>query len=349
MGSSVRILPLWALMPALLSIASGLEYKCEPGTGPTVCTIRCLLYSAAAVAKNGSLLPTVNLPETVHTVRLLYDLYYYRHQASIARYDMTLHTSVLHDPPNVQLEDTGMWELVLPDNLQVGEFTNNAISSVVTNATKTYAVRYLDLSHNTLQSLTNLSMLVNLQSLNLESNLIRTIKPNVFERMRNLTNLYLSNNNLETFDLRTLPKSLAVLWLMRNLLHELPLTGVSLPALTELDLESNSLTTLDLPALFTAFPALRRLLIGYNTFTKEEAERIIADLQRHSITYRVSVLENENIQCNSDEYLVDKMCFERNSFGSQSFAKALFLLMLAILVVSVFGASVRWVWYEMRY
>uniref|UniRef100_A0A182N6D9 Leucine rich immune protein (Coil-less) n=1 Tax=Anopheles dirus TaxID=7168 RepID=A0A182N6D9_9DIPT len=167
--------------------------------------------------------------------------------------------------------------------------------------------------------------------------------------MDNLTHLYLGDNHFETIDLRPLPKGLAVLRVLRNELRELSLAGVTLPALTELDLESNALATLDLAALFTALPALRLLPIAYNTFPKEEAERIIADLRRHNVTFYLGAEQDGEVECDQDEYLVDNLCFADSMLSGRSFWKALFLIVVAVVVVTVFAVSVRWIWYQMRY
>uniref|UniRef100_A0A182JZ25 Leucine rich immune protein (Coil-less) n=1 Tax=Anopheles christyi TaxID=43041 RepID=A0A182JZ25_9DIPT len=340
--------PLLVLL-ALCSVASGYVYQCEPGTATTLCSIWNLQYNAAAIAKHPERLPSVNVPATVRTVRLLYEMYYYSRRKQLIRYDTTLHTTVLHNPTALVICDTRLRQLVLPPELQVAYLSNNIISVFETDPNKTYAIRYLDLSHNSFKQLANLSALVQLQTLNLDGNRIQTIETSVFARMANLTHLYLGDNMFKKIDLQQLPKALSVLWMLRNELDELTLPGVSLPALRELDIENNALHSLDLAAMFAAFPALEVLPIAYNAFAKEEAERIIADLKRHNVTYYIGMEGIDDESCDSDEYSVDNLCFTDSMLGARTFFKGIVLLVLAALVVVMFGFSVRWIWYQMRY
>ena len=91
------------------------------------------------------------------------------------------------------------------------------------------------------------------------------------------------------------------------------------------------------------------LPIAYNSFPKEEAERIIADLKRHNVTYSVGMERMYQEGCDSDEYSVDSLCFTETLLGARSFWKGIFLLVMAVLVVCMFGFSVHWIWYQMRY
>uniref|UniRef100_A0A182P8Y6 Leucine rich immune protein (Coil-less) n=1 Tax=Anopheles epiroticus TaxID=199890 RepID=A0A182P8Y6_9DIPT len=340
-----------ALLALLCSVASctGIVYECEPGTEPTVCSIWHLQYDAAVVAKHPDRLPTVKYLDTVRTVRVLAERYYYKRKDYLPRYDITLHTTVLGNPSIVQICDSRVRQLVIPPDLQEGDFSNNIISVIETEPNRTYALRYLDLSHNNLMKLVNLSALVQLQTLNMEGNGITVLDTSVFTPMVNLTHLYLGDNSFSKIDFHPLPKGLAVLWLLRNDLRELSLTGVSRPALRELDLEANSLVTLDLAALFTAFPALRVLPIAYNQFVQVEAERIIAELKRRNVTYYIGVQRDEGDYCDSDEYSLDNLCFSETLLGTQSLWKGICLLTLAVLVLTLFGYTVRWIWNQMRY
>uniref|UniRef100_A0A182YIC8 Leucine rich immune protein (Coil-less) n=1 Tax=Anopheles stephensi TaxID=30069 RepID=A0A182YIC8_ANOST len=348
MASMRRYVRLLALI-TLWTVVSGYVYKCEPGTEPTVCSIWNLQYDADIVAKHPDRLPTVNYSFTVNTVQLLFERYYYTRHNQLERYDLTLHGTVLRNPPSVQIRDYRLRQVVIPANLQVGDFTDNAISVIETDPTEQYSVRYLDLSHNTLRDVANLTVLVQLQTLNLEGNRITTLEPNMFTRMDNLTHLYLGDNNFGAFDFHTLPKGLNVLWLMRNELRDLTLTSILLPRLRELNLEANLLSSLDMAALFTACPALEVVPIAYNTFAKKEAHRIVTELKRRGVSYYIGMERDGSADCDYDEFSVDDVCFSDSPMGDWSIWKGLFLLVLGVLVVCMFVLSVRWVWHQMAY
>ncbi|XP_050079190.1 leucine-rich repeat-containing protein 4B-like [Anopheles maculipalpis] len=343
-----RYVSLLALI-TLWSLVSAYVYRCEPGTDPTVCNIWNMEYDAEIVAKHPDRLPSVNYTSTVSTVQLLFERYYYNGHNQLERYDLTLHGTVLRNPSVVQIRDYRLRRIAIPSNLIVGDFTDNVISVIDTDPTETYKVRYLDLSHNSLRDVENLTVLVQLETLNLEGNRIIALEANMFTRMINLTHLYLGDNNFHTFDFHTLPKGLNVLWLKRNELRELSLTSVLLPRLRELNLETNTLSSLDMAALFTAFPALEVVPIAYNTFAKQEASRIVAELKRRSVAYYIGMERSGSVDCDYDEYRVEDVCFAGSGMAVWSVWKAIVLLVIAVLVVGVFVLSVRWVWQQMAY
>ncbi|XP_050079191.1 uncharacterized protein LOC126566102 [Anopheles maculipalpis] len=339
--SLLALITLWPLVSAYV-------YRCEPGTDPTVCSIWNLEYDAEIVVKHPDRLPSVNYSSTVSTVQLLFERYYHNGRSLLERYDLTLHGTVLRNPSVVQIRDYPLRQIVLPPNLTAGDFTDNHISVIETNLNETYEVRYLDLSHNTIRDLANFTVLVQLESLNLEGNWITTLQANIFTHMVNLTHLYLGDNRFYSFDLTILPKGLNVLWLKRNRLRGLSMTDVLLPRLRELNLESNMLSSLNL-ALFTAFPALEVLPIAYNTFAEEEATRIIAELKSRSIAYYIGMERGGIVDCDYDEYRVADVCFAPSGYSDWSIWVGIVLILLAVLVVGMFVLSVRWVWKQMAY
>ncbi|XP_053660784.1 uncharacterized protein LOC128709790 [Anopheles marshallii] len=344
-----RYLPVVALITLCSVVVSAYVYKCEPGTEPTVCRIWNLHYDEEAAAKHPDRVPTANFSSTVRTVHLLYFRYYFKRHNQLRQYDLTLHGTVLRNPPNVLIHETRLERLFIPTNLQMGDFTDNIITVIVTDPSQTYDVRYLDLADNRLSNVANLSALTRLETLNLEANRLRTLDPDMFKRMDNLTHLYLGDNHFASFDFKTFPKRLQVLWLTRNSLSKLNLAGFILAELKELDLESNSLTTLNLASVFTAFPALQTLPIAYNKFGKSEAKLMLAELRRRNVSYFIGMERDDDLDCDYDEFRVDDLCFTEVSIGDNSFWKGTVLLVVAVLVVAVFLLSVRWIWYQMRY
>ncbi|XP_052890725.1 uncharacterized protein LOC128298950 [Anopheles moucheti] len=343
-----RYVPVLALITLWSVVVSAYVYQCEPGTDPTVCRIWNMQYDEEVAAKHPDRVPIANLSSTVRTVHLLYFRYYFKRYNQLKHYDSTLHGTVLRNPLNVQIHETRLERLFMPTNLQMGIFTDNIITVVVTDPTQTYDVRYLDLADNRLSNVANLSALTRLETLNLEANRLRTLEPDMFKRMDNLTHLYLGDNHFSSIDFKTLPKGLQVLWVTRNSLNKLNLAGFILAEMKELDLESNMLTTLDLAALFTAFPALETLPIAYNMIGKSEGKRILTELKRRNVTYFIG-MKRDDLDCDYDEIRVDDICFNEASISDNSIWKGIVLLVVAVIVVGVFFLSVRWIWYQMRY
>ncbi|KFB51927.1 AGAP013186-PA-like protein [Anopheles sinensis] len=272
--------------------------------------------------------------------------YYYDRHLGITVYDSVLHLTILHNPTSVQIGYNRINELHMPTDLQMGEFKQNSISNVLTNSSLSYAVTYLDLQGNTIGDVSNLSALVNLQTLNLENNNIKEINAQIFAGMHNLSMLYLGYNGFQKLEFKDFPKALTNLWLFNNHLNNLDLVNVTLPSLTVLDLESNNLKTIDLVAVFAAFPGLQFLPIAQNDFAVSEAKRIIAELARHNVTHYFG--EPEGF-CDSSEFEVSKICFPGSVLIGRSVWKALVLLVLGVIVVAMFVGSVRWIWFQMRY
>ncbi|XP_049288473.1 uncharacterized protein LOC125766493 isoform X1 [Anopheles funestus] len=342
-----RYLQLLALI-TLWSVISAHVYNCEPGTEPTVCRIWNMHYDEDIAAKHPASIPSVNFTSTVHTVQLLFERYYYNQHNQLMRYDSTLHGTVLRNPVVVQIQKTRLRYLFVPTNLLEGDFTDNVISVIVTDKALTYDVRYLDLADNSIREVSNLTALKQLQTLNLESNRIRMIDPDTFKGMANLTHLYLGYNHIAKFDFSILPKKLKVLWIARNDQHTINLEDVVLPQLRELNLETNSISSLDLVALFKAFPAMETILIAYNDFGKNKAKRITTELKRRNVSYYIGMERDGYVDCDYGGYRFEDLCLNE-SVNDWSLGKGALLLSIAKLVMGVFVLSIRWIWYQMRY
>ncbi|XP_049531397.1 P-granule-associated novel protein 1-like [Anopheles darlingi] len=339
----------------VIPLSSGVHvYQCSPGTEETLCVVNNLAYSPGQDP-----LPQVNHSDTVNRIHLRCSRYYYYSNWNsrsgkdlLSVYDVVLHSNVLRSPRSATVINCHLHTLVMPHDLEVGDFFNNYVSEVKTDPTQSYNLRYLDLSHNNLYDLGNLSVLVNLQTLKLDGNELEEIKPETFARMTNLSILSLGYNSIVKIDLKVLPKSLTGLSLVRNSMTEIDFTSVSFVSMRELDLESNRLTGLDVASMMRACPSLQLLPIEYNPMPKDVAQRIVKELTRHNVTYynEGDKASYSDSSCDSDEYSVVRACFlETKNKGSGSVLKAFVLILVGIVLFGVFGLSARWIWYEMRY
>uniref|UniRef100_A0A2M4BT35 Putative leucine-rich repeat protein n=1 Tax=Anopheles marajoara TaxID=58244 RepID=A0A2M4BT35_9DIPT len=337
--------PLLVFCVLLIPLVSGVQvYDCEPGTEPTFCIVNNLVYIPGQDP-----LPQVNRSDTVDRIHLNYERFYYPRKSLLSVYDSVLHEVVLRSPPNVAVINCHLQTLVMPRDLEVGDFLYNVIKVVETDPTQSYNVRYLDFSHNSLEDLRNLSVLVNLQTLKLDGNQIDEIKPEMFARMNNLSILSLAYNHIVKIDLKVLPKTLTTLSLVKNDLSEIDFSSVSFVKMREVNLESNRLKALDVVSMMRACPALQLLLIEYNPILKDEALAIIMELDRHNVTYSISKVSDSKNSCDEDEYEIDGVCFSKSILGPRTFLKAFMLILVGIVLFGVFALSVRWIWYQMRY
>ncbi|XP_050100546.1 uncharacterized protein LOC126581124 [Anopheles aquasalis] len=335
-------------------VSGGHVYQCSPGTEPNLCIVNSLAYTPGQVP-----LPQVNRSETVNRILLRCSRYYYYTawyslfgKDRLSVYDAVLHSNVLRSPRSTTVINCHMRTLVMPPDLEVGNFFNNIVSVVETDPAQSYNIRYLDLSHNSLEDLRNLSVLMNLQTLKLEGNEIVEIKPETFAKMNNLSVLSVGYNRIKKIDLKMLPKSLTTLSLIRNSLTEIDFASVSFPAMREVNLESNRLKALDVTSVMRACPVLQLLLIEHNPMPRGEAHRTVKELIRHNVTYynEGDKTSGSDSSCDSNDYEIDRACFfELKTEGSGSFLKAFVLILLSLFLFGVFGLSARWIWYEMRY
>uniref|UniRef100_A0A2M4ASC4 Putative leucine-rich repeat protein n=1 Tax=Anopheles triannulatus TaxID=58253 RepID=A0A2M4ASC4_9DIPT len=339
----------------LIPLASGAHvYQCSPGTEPTLCIVNNLAYTSGQDP-----LPQVTRLDAVNRIQLRCSRYYYytkwNSYASkdvLQVYDALLHSKVLRNPRSATVINCHLRTLVMPQDLEVGDFFNNNVHVVETDPAQSYNVRYLDLSHNNLNDLGNLSVLVNLETLKLEGNAFVEIKPETFARLSNLSVLNLGYNHILKIDLKVLPKTLTTLSLIKNSLTEIDFTSVSFTMMSELDVERNVLTGLDVASLMRACPALHMLPIEYNPIPKNEAQRIVKELAKNNVTYynEGDKASDSDSSCDSDEYQIERACFSiPETKGSGSFLKAFVLILIVVVLLGVFGLSARWIWYEMRY
>ncbi|XP_053670640.1 uncharacterized protein LOC128720964 [Anopheles nili] len=273
------------------------NHRCDPGSEIFACTVPHFLY------KPGRNHSTLEAPDTVHKVRLAYPMEKkILDDNEILAYDQVLHAT-LHRPRAIQITSCSLTTVEFPLDLEYADFADNSIKSVVVsnNVTSEYALQYLDLSGNRLESISNLSLLVNLKTLNLKNNWLESADLSVVLHMVKLSVLDLSICELEELSFASLPNTLEWLLLSKNSLSSLDLADVQLPALQVLDLQYNSLEELDTNALFAAARNLKVVLVGYNDFPREKAKSIAHTLREADITHD-SINPAESRQNEWDEH-----------------------------------------------
>lgn len=145
--------------------------------------------------------------------------------------------------------------------------TNVIIDRVATDGTSQIPqLRNLNLAHNQISSVVNITDLPNLISLDLSYNVLEVIAAGSFDRLNNLKSLQLKHNNLRDFDYGVLRGmgSLSYLHLSFNRLQKFYLQNL-LNELTSVDLFGNNITNIDFDLKRKA-PKLSTIYAGENNW-----------------------------------------------------------------------------------
>ena len=157
---------------------------------------------------------------------------------------------------NKRLESINMLEQFCP-RLETLDLSENRISHL---SGAPVTIRYLDLTHNHLNSLSNFSRLINLQYVDLSSNHLTTLEG--FAGLFHLRELHANNNHISSVEGVLDLDGLISLSLKGNKLKNVDFTTAQLRHLCRLDLSCNSIETFD--GLLT-LPALTSLDLSSNS------------------------------------------------------------------------------------
>ncbi|XP_058822238.1 uncharacterized protein LOC131683882 [Topomyia yanbarensis] len=251
-----------------------------------------------------------------------------KHSSSISSNITTLDDHLyeaMHRPAIIEMDHVQMRRLMLPADLQTGSFAYNEISSLEVNYTQSYHINYLDLGSNQLSNITNISALINLETLNLSRNGIEIIDELTFAPLVKLKRLYLKYNEFKTFPWKSLPSTLAHLDCSSGELESTDFKLLNLPALKYLNLEENKIISINVSGILRGAPNLLEAYLFNRAISSHDMARIV-EAFNHSTVY-----ESDQIWCYSDEEVVDGRCTKRRQVAI-SVWKA-FLLAVVILVV----------------
>ncbi|ETN58811.1 hypothetical protein AND_009584 [Anopheles darlingi] len=241
-----------------------LVHHCDPGTEAFVCSVASFVYNTGK-QQHSKLIHTgdnrnvrLGFPDS----KIPYVLRS-RGDPTIPTYDAKLHEE-LNRPPAVIVE------VIAPEPADSGS---------------QYALRYLDLSRNSLSDMEKLHVLVNLETLILAYNFLETLENTVFRGMHNLTTLILSGNGFEELDLAIFPPSLVWLWVDGCYIRTLSLEGAHLPALEKLAAIDNNLHSLNVTMLQTVAPNLEEIFLSENVFNKKTIDALHVALDQAGIAH----------------------------------------------------------------
>lgn len=167
-----------------------------------------------------------------------------------------------------------MSDLVIDKMIRVNtiDMTRNKLTSLIDAPEYLRHVTHLQLKLNLIDHISEdfTKQLVNLKSLKL-NNTSLTMVPNMFEHLKNLVNLDLSQNDLRKLE---------------------PEWFTGLGKLEELEFESNNVTNFDYMSLLETLPALKVLnLRGANDFKCDYLKKMVRDLKEVN---RLDVIKGQN-------------------------------------------------------
>lgn len=257
----------------------------------------------------------------------------------------------LGEPQALELTYVKLKSLEIPRKLVLGNFVDNSLNEFwLEPGEAAPALSYLDLSRNAVSNLTNISSLVNLESLYMVSNDIEHIEANTFAGLTKLKMLNLNHNDLTKIHGADLPASLIWIRLADNKLESLAAGEMNLPLLEYLDISNNHLTTLNGAELIMAKPNLREVLIGGNRLQLATIQKVTELFKRHNVSYTLldDTDEHEDfMHCDYHSKLVNGVCVRRDQIPN-SWLKSTGLSVLTVLVAALFGMVVRWVFLAMN-
>lgn len=269
-------------------------------------------------------------------------------QSLVPIMDGQLHRE-LGEPQAVELVYVKLKTLEIPRKLVMGNFLDNSLNAFWLEAGEQVpALSYLDLSRNRIGNMTNISSLVNLESLFAVRNEISTLEPNTFAGLTKLKMLNLNHNEIKAIHGADLPASLIWIRLAGNAIESLNAAEMNLPLLQYLDVSDNHLKSLNAAELIMAKPNLQEVLFGGNKLDLATITKSTDLLKRHNISYAVTEDSEARdfMHCDYDSKLVDGMCVRRDQIPN-SWLKNTGLTVLTVLVAALFAMIVRWVFLAM--
>lgn len=210
------------------------------------------------------------------------------------------------------VRNTSSISCIITPNLILFDASRNRIDSVIVEASDSYEILALDLSHNALKSMSNLTVLSSLIGLDLSHNFITDIDVSSFSAMPKLSILLLANSGLFHIDYGLFSNLARLQWLdiSENRLTEIDLNMFRLnSAISKLLINKNQLTTLAHDRLNDILPSLKEIDVNDNNFDCSNLTDIIQTFHANSIDF---VLDSKGRITNGTNVL-GIVCHQRTS------------------------------------
>lgn len=188
--------------------------------------------------------------------------------------------------------------------------TNNSIEEIIVSEPNgSNCLQYLNLSSNSLTSISSFVLFGKLIELDISYNLLHQINAGVFEMNPNLEKINLRGNLLKIFDFNALP-NVNYLDLSYNNLEVIKMYG-DLLALYELHVEGNNLTSINTNMKYTA-PNLERLGINDNVFECDQLKNDLMFLRIDNIKVIEHTSSDMVMRTNYSSNVNGISCYKQN-------------------------------------
>ncbi|XP_058822157.1 toll-like receptor 3 [Topomyia yanbarensis] len=285
---------IWLLLIVISSSNGEHEYQCIEFPVENQCLLEQIVYHPGE---------QIVFPDGFKHFRIYMSKYKYGLVSNISAFDEQLYEA-MHRPAGVELSNVYLQRLVLPSNLQYGTFSHNELRTIEIDRSKIYRISFLDLDSNHISNIKSISALINLETLHLQHNSIKTIDKSTFAPLVKLKRLYLMYNNFRKLPWDGLPASLVHLDCRGTGLVSVDFSRSNLPALEYLNVAKTRILVLDVTDLLRAAPNLRKAYLFNHQIPSDEMGEIVKVLNQHNIT-------NYDIKeeyCYYDEEYIDGRC-----------------------------------------
>ncbi|EAT35085.1 AAEL012726-PA [Aedes aegypti] len=309
---------------SLLAIAIATHYECLPYPVASLCRIEFISYHPG---------DQVSFPTGYQQYQIKSSPSAKMISSKVKTFDSELYEA-MHRPSSIEMTNTEMQTLILPAELSMGDFSNNHITLVNLSNPENYQITYLDLSSNSLTNIDFISRLVNLEVLLLESNTMDHIPSSALRPLTKLKYLYLEYNYFTSFPWNALPSSMIHLDCYFGSITTAEFSRISVPSLGYLNLQYNSLSTINVTDLLQAAPKLKEAHLYNSHIDSLEMSRIFAELKAHNVSF-----DEKYDMCNTDDNYERKfgICVHRRPEESTvSIGKAVLLSSLVIVTAVLF-------------
>ncbi|XP_055601653.1 leucine-rich repeats and immunoglobulin-like domains protein 3 [Uranotaenia lowii] len=180
----------------------------------------------------------------------------------------------------------GLHDIYIPSTLLHLDAERNRISTISFDTNTVPLLKKLELGHNRMKAVENVSFFENLEILDLSHNDLRTIDLSLFQRMKHLRTLDLSVNNMGIVknSMQHKLESLTVLYLNDNRLSYLDLNVLrQFPNLETLHIFNNGLMYMEFENLRSMFPRINMLHIYGNDWNCENLAEMILYFKKINI------------------------------------------------------------------
>lgn len=319
------------------STATEKIHKCFPSSFPGICILGHVFYNQSSDTKH-------IFPRNYTIVRIGNDGWSKAIDSVIPVFDGKLYAD-LGQPLAVEILDSEVQTLEIPIALLHANFADNRLKTFwVEKSDGEPLLSYLDLGQNAISNLTNITAFVNLETIYLYNNRIEALELNVFKNFTKLKVVNLNYNRIAAISGDHFPPSLTYLGLYYNELNTLNYTALQLPSLEVLNIERNSLSSIDVGRLLLGLPKLQLLRLGHNHLSQDDLQSVLEVLKQHNVNYRDEFAE---LSCYYDSEEIEGVCMHRQVIGRGWF-KAVVLSLLTIVIAIVFVLLVRWVFITMN-